>query len=150
MEENTGTVQTLEDYVNMHQSQWSEIISEMNTKLKNFYDIPELQNIVYSKRQDALDYYFGLLSKISLLSKEYKLQYAQKYNVYKTAAQIRYTSDSAINAQIASDLRDIIYKSELLSNHSKYMQETIKTIDGIIYAITNRIKIEELVRDIKK
>lgn len=150
MEENTGTVQTLEDYVNMHQSQWSEIISEMNTKLKNFYDIPELQNIVYSKRQDALDYYFGLLSKISLLSKEYKLQYAQKYNAYKTAAQIRYTSDSAINAQIASDLRDIIYKSELLSNHSKYMQETIKTIDGIIYAITNRIKIEELVRDIKK
>ena len=141
---------TLEEYINQHQTKWSELIMDMNKKLKNFFDIPELQNIVYSKRQDALDYYFGLLSKITSLSKEYKVQYAYKYNTYKTASQIRYTSDSAINAQISSDLCEIIYKSELLSNHAKYMQETIKTIDGIIYAINNRIRIEELIRDIKK
>jgi len=142
--------QTLEEYINMHQTEWSELIDGMNAKLKNFYDIPELQNIVYSKRQDALDYYFGLLTKVSALSKMYKKQYAEKYNQYKTASQIRYTSDAAINAQIASDLNDIIYNSELLSNHAKYMQETIKTIDGIIYAIASRIRIEELVRDVKK
>lgn len=142
--------QTLEEYINLHQTEWSELINDMNSKLKNFYDIPELQNIVYSKRQDALDYYFGLLTKVSALSKSYKKQYAEKYNAYKTVSQIRYTSDAAINAQIASDLCDIIYNSELLSNHAKYMQETIKTIDGIIYAIANRIRVEELVRDVKK
>lgn len=142
--------QTLEEYINIHQAEWSELIDGMNIKLKNFYDLPELQNIVYSKRQDALDYYFGLLTKVSALSKTYKTQYAEKYNQYKTAAQIRYTSDAAINAQIASDLCDIIYNSELLSNHAKYMQETIKTIDGIIYAVANRIRIEELIRDVKK
>lgn len=150
MEENIEAAQTLEDYINLHQSQWSELIADISKKLKNFHDIPELQNIVYSKRQDALDYYFGLLSKISILSKDYKVQYAHKYNAYKTASQIRYSSDAAINAQIASDLCDTIYKSELLSNHARYMQETIKTIDDVIYAINNRIRVEELIQDIKK
>jgi hypothetical protein len=141
---------TLEDYINKHQTKWSELISEMNIKLKNFYDIPELQNIVYSERQNALDYYFGLLTKVASISKRYKKEYAEKYNAYKTTSQIRYSSDTAINAQVASDLCDLVYYSELLSNHAKYMQETIKTIDGIIYAINSRIEVEKLVRDYKK
>lgn len=141
---------TLEDYITLHQQQWSTIVSDMNTKMKNFADLPDLQNIVYSKRQDALDYYYALLSKISSLSKNYKEEYAKRYNYYKTTANIRYSSDSAINAQIASDLREQVYQIELLENHSKYMLETIKTIDSIIYAINNRIRIEELINQIKR
>jgi putative ABC transport system permease protein len=79
----------------------------------------------------------------------WKKQYAAKYNSYKVNSQIRYNSDAAINAQIAADLADITYKLTLLENHAKYMQETIKTIDNLIYAISNRIRIEELIQNVK-
>ena len=140
---------TLEDYIAQHQQQWSNVISEMNGMMKKFTDLPDLQMTIYSKRQNALDYYFNLLYQISAMSKEYKKQYAAKYNNYKVNSQIRYNSDTAINAQIASDLADISYKLTLLENHSKYMQETIKTIDNLIYAISNRIRIEELIQNVK-
>ena len=140
---------TLEDYIAQHQQQWSNVISEMNGMMKKFTDLPDLQMTIYSKRQNALDYYFNLLYQISAMSKEYKKQYAAKYNNYKVNSQIRYNSDTAINAQIAADLADVSYKLTLLENHSKYMQETIKTIDNLIYAISNRIRIEELIQNVK-
>ena len=140
---------TLEEYITQHQQQWSNVISEMNSMMKKFTDLPDLQMTIYSKRQNALDYYFNLLYQISAMSKEYKKQYAAKYNNYKVNSQIRYNSDTAINAQIAADLADVSYKLTLLENHSKYMQETIKTIDNLIYAISNRIRIEELIQNVK-
>ena len=142
--------QTLEDYILTHQQQWSAIIADLNGKMKHFADLADLQNVIYSRRQDALDYYFGMLSKISSLSRDYKLKYSQKYNYYKTQAQIRYSSEAAINAQIDSDLKDDKYQIELLDQHTKYMLETIKTIDSIIDAINNRIRIEELINQVKK
>ena len=142
--------QTLEDYILTHQQQWSAIIADLNGKMKHFAELVDLQNVIYSRRQDALDYYFGMLSKISSLSRDYKLKYSQKYNYYKTQAQIRYSSEAAINAQIDSDLKDDKYQIELLDQHTKYMLETIKTIDSIIYAINNRIRIEELINQVKK
>lgn len=140
---------TLEEYIAQHQQQWSNVILEMNNMMKKFTDLPDLQMTIYSKRQNALDYYFNLLYQISAMSKEYKKQYAAKYNSYKVNSQIRYNSDTAINAQIASDLADVSYKLTLLENHSKYMQETIKTIDNLIYAIINRIRIEEIIQNVK-
>ena len=147
MEENKP--QTLEDYILEHQQKWSTLMTELNSKMKNFADLPDLQNVIYSRRQDALDYYFGMLSKISALTREFKTKYSQKYNYYKTQAQIRYSSEAAINAQIDADLRDDKYQIELLDQHAKYMLETIKTIDSIIYAINNRIRIEELINQVK-
>lgn len=139
----------LVDYIAEHQKKWSDIVTEMNSKMKKFADIPDLQNVVYSKRQDALDYYFVLLSKISNLVKDYKVKYAARYNYYKTGVQIRYSSDTAINAQIDADLVQDKYNIELLDSHAKYMQETIKTIDSIIYGINNRIRVEELITGVK-
>lgn len=148
--ENVETVSTtLEDYLLSHQQKWSNIVSDMNTKMKNFGDLIDLQNVIYAKRQDAIDYYFGMLSKVSGLSREYKLKYSQKYNFYKTQAQIRYSSESSINAQIDSDLKEEKYQIELLEQHAKYMAETVKTIDNMIYGINNRIRIEELIKNFK-
>lgn len=140
---------TLEEFFISHQQQWAAIISELNTKMKNFGDLIDLQNVIYSKRQDAIDYYFGLLSKISALHKEYKYNYSQKYNYYKTQSQIRYSSEASINAQIDADLKDDKYNIELLDQHAKYMLETVKTIDNIIYGINNRIRIEELLKGVR-
>lgn len=147
--EEQNNISTLEDYISTHQKTWSALVTELNSKMKKFADLPDLQNVVYAKRQDALDYYFILLGKISSLVKDYKSKYAAKYNYYKVSSQIRYSSDAAINAQIDADLGQEKYNIELLDNHAKYMQETIKTIDSIIYGINNRIRVEELISGLK-
>lgn len=149
MDEQNTQQQTLEGYISNQQEKWNNVISDLSEGMKNFNTLPELQNIVYSKRQDAVDYYYSLLAKISLLSRDFKKAYADQYNYYKVSAQIRYSTDTAINAQIDSDLRDKKYQIDILSNHAKYVQETVKSIDGLIFAINNRIKIEEMIRGIK-
>lgn len=146
---NSGEV-TLEDYIAEHQTRWSAAVAEFSTKMKKFTDLIDLQYQIYSNRQNALDYYFSLLIKVSQLSRTYKEQYAAMYNSIKTGSQIRYSSEAAVNAQIASSLSELTYKIELLENHAKFMQETIKTIDSVIYAINNRIRIEELIQGLKK
>ena len=149
--ENEKGPATLEEYVMIHQQRWSGIIAELNTKMKNFADLIDLQNVIYAKRQDATDYYFGILSKLSNLTRAYKANYSQKYNYYyyKTQAQIRYSSEAAINAQIDADLKDEKYQIEILDQHAKYISETIKTIDNLIYGISSRIRIEELINHVK-
>ena len=61
-EQNTQPA-TLEEYIAQHQQQWSNVILEMNNMMKKFVDLPDLQMTIYSKRQNALDYYFNLLYK---------------------------------------------------------------------------------------
>ena len=81
--ESSQTPATLEEYIAQHQQMWSNVISEMNGQMKKFTDLPDLQMTIYSKRQNALDYYFNLLYQVSSMSKEYKKQYATRYNSYK-------------------------------------------------------------------
>lgn len=148
-QEEIKPAESLEEYLATHQQQWSSLVTELNQKMKKFSDLPELQMTVYSSRQNALDYYFNLLSQVSSMSKEYKKQYATKYNAYKINSQIRYSSEASINAQIASDLSDYVHQITLIENHAKFMQETIKTIDNIIFGISNRIRIEEIIQGVK-
>lgn len=143
-------VKTPLEIIEEKQDNWTKIVKGLSAKLKNFAELPELMNEVYAKRQDATDYYFSLLHKISLATKKYNEDYATIYNKLKVESQIRYTSEAAINAQIASILSDPAFKLSLMNNHAKFMQETIKSIDNLIFGINNRIKIEELIEGIKK
>lgn len=142
--------QTLEEIVQTQYTYWKEKVDSLNKLLKKLPDLIDLQTIVYSDRQQCLEYYYSLLNKLADHSKQYKKEYASRYNWYKTQAQIRYASDSAINAQIDADLADYSYNIALLNDLAKYIQETLKTIDNIIYGISNRVKIEELVQSYGK
>ena len=145
---------TLEEYIFNHQSRWSAIIAALNERTKKITDVVELQNMIYVKRQDALDYYYSLLFTISSRARQFKKAYAARYAAYKTGyssdpdikiSPIKFSTEAAIKSQVESDLSDSIYWNEVMENHAKYMLDTIKTIDGLIYAIRDRIKLEEYV-----
>ena len=55
-----------------------------------------------------------------------------------------YGTERAISDQIDAQLSSDKYIIDLTESQMNYMSETIKTIDGIIYSINNRIKIEEI------
>lgn len=135
---------TLEEYIVNEQNKWSIKIKELNKKFKNIADLSELMSEIYTVRQDLQDYHKNILIKCSSLNREYRKKYAELYNAFKTNSQIKYNSDQSINAQIAGQLADFSYTMELMNHHANYVDETIKTIDNLIYGIKNRIEIEQL------
>lgn len=141
---------TLEDWVAEHQDRWNQRIAELNKRMKSVPDLVELLNVVYAARQDAVEYYYSLLNKIAPMSRTYNQRYAVEYNNLKTNAQIRYTTEAAINAQIAANLADFLYTKDLLDIHARFMADTIKSIDNLIYGINHRIHLEELMEGVKK
>lgn len=141
--------ETYEDKLKAIQSKWVDKVKSLNEKMKSLATLESLLNEIYSERQNACDYYFSLLGILSKLSRKYKVEYASKYTYYKTQSQIRFSSDSSINTQIEADLEEIKSQISLVDNHAKYMQETIKTIDNLIYGVNNKIRVYELINGVK-
>lgn len=142
--------QSLDEKLTDLQDKWTDYIKELNDQMKNLTSIDGLLNEVYSKRQDAVDLYYGTYKILSKQTREYRAHAAQLYNALKTGSNnIRYTNDNAINMQIEaqlSDKKDII---DTLTSFTNYMKDTIQTIDNIIYGINSKIKIYEMIHGLK-
>ena len=134
----------LEEFIAAKQADWAKKIKDLNDKFKSIPLLSDLTTTIYTTRQDLQEYHKSMLMKCASLNREYKKKYAELYNSYKTTSQIKYTSDQAINAQIAAQLADFNYTMELMNHHTNYIDETIKTVDNLIYGIKNRIDIEQL------
>jgi hypothetical protein len=129
---------------------WMKWIEDMNESLKSIDTVINLQGVVYTKRQEAVENYHSLAATVAKWSKKYKEDSARLYKeirLMKTAqgaSTFMFTNESAIREQIDAQLSDDKYLIVILESHLGYLDNTIKTIDGIIYAINNRIKIEEI------
>lgn len=75
---------------------------------------------------------------------------AAEYNKLKTSAQIRYTTEAAINAQVDANLADMIYFVTMLGNHVNYMKDIVKQLDGLEFVINRRIDLQKLIDGVKK
>ena len=147
MEENINQQeQTLEQYILSKQTYWTNKIKEINDKFKTILSLQSVTQEIYGLRQDLEEYHKQVLFKCAALSRDYKRKYAEMYNAYKTNTQIRYSSDAAINAQIAGQLADYLYTMDLMNHHSDFINESIKNVDSIIYGIKHRIDIENLLK----
>lgn len=145
MDPQEQTVQpTLEEHIDSVKKEWASRIKGMNDCFVDLSKLRELSGTLYTQRQIAIEYHNTILNKIATMHSMYTKEYAMRYNFYRTQSTIMYKSDSAINVQIENDLKDMKYKLDMLDNFSKYLQETIRTIDDMIYGIPNRVRIEEI------
>ena len=132
------------------QVEWTNEIENLNSKMKNIPLLDELLTIIYTKRQKAVDLYFGMMKVLYDQTRNYKVKYASVYNNIKMGQNnIRYSNESSIQIQVESQLtheKEIIDTITIFTN---FMKESIQTIDNIIYGINNKIKIHELVNGIK-
>lgn len=138
--------QTLEQYVLSQQQVWNTRIKDVNSKFKTIPALQEGLSEIYSLRQDLEEYHKQILYKCAGLSRDYKKKYAELYNSLKVNAQIKYNSDAAINAQIAGHLADFLYTMDLMNNHANFVEESLKTVDSLIFGIKHRIDIENLLK----
>ena len=84
-------------------------------------------------------------------SKEYKAIYNTMFNNIKINGYngMRFTTDQSIARQVEVDLQDKKELIDLLVSQNAFIKETISTIDNIIYAIKDKIKIKEMLNGMK-
>jgi len=138
--------QTLEERFARERLSWSAKVKEMSTKLKRALDVAILMTEIYTERQRGLEYYHYLISLLIKINKNYKKSYAERHEYYTFKSQKRFANVAAMNNQISVELEGIVEKREILDNHAKFMLETVKTVDNLIFGMKTRIDIEQIAR----
>ena len=155
MEENNNQTQqsqqSIDEILTEQRAKWTKEIEDLNTSMSSLVKIDELMNTVYSKRQAAVDYYYAMNNVILKQSREYKALYNKMFNDIKVNGYngMRFTADQSIARQVEVDLADKKELIDLLVSQNAFIKETIATIDNIIYAIKDKIKIKEMLNGMK-
>jgi hypothetical protein len=136
----------LEVKISEERLKWTNKIEEMSKRMKKVFELSDLMTYVYTERQRGVEYHHYLISILSKINRSYRKQWSEKYNHYSYKSQKRFPNEKTKELQILSELNDIIKKRDLLDNHSKFIENTIRTIDNIIYGIKYRIEIEQIAR----
>lgn len=141
---------TLSEELTDLQDKWVDIVKELNEKLKTLHSVDSLLNEVYTKRQEAVDTYYGTGKILADRNRDFKAKAATLYVNIKSGAQgIRYTNEGAITLQIEAKLSAEKETIDALTNFTNYMKDTIQSIDNIIYGINNKIKVYEMLNGMK-
>lgn len=142
---------TLEDKLKQYQDKWTNEITELNNMMKTLPRLDDLLNIVYTKRQEAVDYYHSMNSIILKQTKDYKLEFNTICTNIRVSGLngIRMQNDTAITKHVEGVLIEKKLAIELLANHNTYIKETIQTIDNMIYGINQKIKLAEILNGLK-
>ena len=125
---------------------WGNKIKELAGKMKNIVDMSSLMTNIYTERQLAVEYHYYLLTLIIKINKTYRKQYAEKYDYYTYRSQKRFPNERNKEIQIMSELGTTLSTKEHLENHQKFIENTIKSIDQIIYGIKSRVEVEQIMR----
>ena len=155
MEENNNQTQqsqqSIDEILTEQRAKWTKEIEDLNTSMSSLIKVDELMNTVYSKRQAAVDYYYAMNNVILKQSREYNALYNKMFNDIKVNGYngMRFTSDQSIARQVEVDLADKKELIDLLVSQNAFIKETIATIDNIIYAIKDKIKIKEMLNGMK-
>jgi len=144
--ENKSDKETLEARFERERISWGGKIKAMSGKLSKTLLVAELMTEVYTERQIALEYYHYIISLLVKVNKAYNKSYSEKYKFYTYQSQERFPNETSKNMRILAELADLKEKREILDNHSKFMDGTIKTIDNIIFGMKTRVDVEQIAR----
>lgn len=147
----TAQPTNLEAQISTQMENWTKEVTQMNEMLKTLPKTDELLNTIYSSRQKCVESFYGVNSIILTQSKEYKRVAVQTFNNIKQSGYngVRYTTDAGINKIVETLLEDRKHIIDVLSNYINYLKDTIATIDNIIYGINQKVKIHEMLNNIK-
>ena len=134
-----------EDTFNRERAEWTERIRELSIRMKNIREIAEVQVDLYSDRQKLLEYAYKLGQIVSRQNAKYRSDRRSKMVYYSEEHNVRYGSNEKTSL-IEGDLSDLKKKIDIVDNHVSFVNETIKTVDHMLYGIKSRISLEEFMR----
>jgi hypothetical protein len=126
-------------------AEWKEKIQVISLSLKNIKTVAEAQVELFSSRQILLEYSYKLAQIVSKLSTKERQARASKLKEYTTNSDVRYGSNET-KVLIESDVSEILEKIQLVEGHRKFIDQTVQTVDHMLYGIRQRISLEEYLR----
>jgi hypothetical protein len=126
-------------------AEWREKIQVISLNLKNIRTVAEAQIELFSTRQILLEYNFKLAGIVAKLSSKEKQERAKKLREYQESKDVRYGANET-KTMIEGDLVEITQKMEMVEGHRKFIDQTIQTVDHMLYGIRQRIALEEYLR----
>jgi hypothetical protein len=126
-------------------AEWREKIQVISLNLKSIKTVAEAQIELFSTRQILLEYSYKLASIISKLGTKERQERARKLREYQESKDVRYGANET-KTMIEADLSEITQKIELVEGHRKFLDQTIQTVDHMLYGIKSRIALEEYLR----
>ena len=127
---------------------WRKRIQELSIRMRNIREIGEVQVELYSDRQKILEYTHTLGQVLSKLNNEYRKRKKDQliFHSEKSTANYKYGANEK-NTLIDGDLSEIMGRVDLVDGQISYMNETMKTIDHMLYGIRTRIQLEDYLRN---
>ncbi len=126
-------------------SKWKEKIQILALEMKDIKTLAKAQVDLFSQRQVLLEYSYKLASIVSKLNSKYRIEKSKKLKDYSEKSDIRYGANEK-NVLIEGDISEITEKIELVEGHRKYIDQTVQTIDHMLYGIRQRISLEDYLR----
>ena len=136
------------DYAKLFEKErfeWREKIQIISLNLKNIKTVAEAQVELFSTRQILLEYSFKLAQIVSKLSSRERQRRAAKLKDYNQNSDVRYGSNET-KVLIEGDVAEIVGKIEMVEGHRKFIDQTIQTVDHMLYGIKSRIALEDYLR----
>jgi flagellar basal body rod protein FlgC len=136
------------DYAKLFEKErfeWKEKIQVISLNLKNIKTVAEAQVELFSTRQILLEYSFKLAQIVSKLSARERQTRAARLKDYNQNSDVRYGSNET-KVLIEGDVAEIVGKIEMVEGHRKFIDQTIQTVDHMLYGIKSRIALEDYLR----
>ncbi len=136
------------DYAKLFENEraeWREKIQIIALNLKSIQTVAEAQIELFSTRQILLEYSYKLASIISKLGTKERQERAKKLREYQESKDVRYGVNET-KTMVEADLAEITLKIELVEGHRKFLDQTVQTVDHMLYGIRQRIALEEYLR----
>lgn len=126
-------------------AEWKEKIQVISINLKDIKTVAKAQIDLFSNRQILLEYSYNLAGIISKLNSKYRSEKSKKMKEYSENTNFRYGSTEK-NVLIDGDLSDLTEKIELVEIHRKFIDQTVQTVDHMLYGVRQRIALEDYLR----
>jgi hypothetical protein len=142
----SGVEPAFEEIFEKEREKWSDKISELASKMRSIHNVAEVQIELFSCRQIVSERSHKVGQILSKLNSEYRGRKGERMVHYSTGVQNRYGANEKTHL-IEADLRDIKYRIDLLDNHMSFLNETVKSMDHMLYGIRQRIDLENYLRE---
>jgi len=126
-------------------SEWREKVQVLALEMKDIRTLAKAQVDLFSQRQVLLEYSYKLASIVSKLNSKYRTEKSRKLKEYSERSDIRYGANEK-TVLIEGDISEITEKIELVEGHRKFIDQTVQTLDHMLYGIRQRIALEDYLR----
>lgn len=141
-EEKEDVVAEMERRFTQEREDWRNKVANLAHKMREVKGISEVQVNLYSERQLLIEYQHNLGQVLSrVLTKQKKLRKAS-LKKYSENNDVKYGANEK-TVLIEGDLSDVAQRVEIIENHRKYIDQTVQTVDHMLYGIRNRIELEK-------